>query len=45
MRAKESEYRLLLDDYTKRLDDETNFAGELRTELRHLNKINLQKTY
>ena len=45
MLAKESEYRLLLEDYTKRLDDETNLAGELRAELRHLNKINLQKTY
>ena len=45
MRVKESEYQKLLDDYSKRLEDETNFAGELRAELRQLNKVNLQKTY
>lgn len=45
MRVKENEYKKLLEDYSKRLEDETNFAGELHAELRHLNKVNLQKTY
>jgi len=45
MRVKEIEYKNLLDEYSKRLEDETNFAGELRAELRQLNKLNLQKTY
>ena len=45
MRVKETEYKKLLDEYSKRLEDETNFAGELRAELRQLNKLNLQKTY
>ena len=45
MRVKESEYKKLLNEYSKRLEDETNFAGELRAELRQLNKVNLQITY
>ncbi len=45
MRVKESDYKKLLEDYSERFEDETNLAGELRAELRHLNKVNLQKTY
>ena len=41
MRVKENDYKKLLEDYSTRLDEETNQAGELRTELKHLNKLNL----
>lgn len=41
MRVKENDYKKLLEDYSTRLDEETNQACELRTELKHLNKLNL----
>jgi hypothetical protein len=45
MNEKENEYSKLLEDYSKRLETEGQTVGELRAELRQLNKVNLQKTY
>ena len=45
MKEKESDYKRLLDDYQARIDEENQSLSHLKTELRLLNKVNLQKTY